>query len=75
MRDLNLVIKGDVQGSVEAVVSELAKIQHPEVRVNVIHQGVGGITENDIMLAAASSGMVVGFNVRPNAETRSVRGA
>jgi translation initiation factor IF-2 len=72
MRDLNLVIKGDVQGSVEAVVSELGKIQHPEVRVNVIHQGVGGITENDIMLAAASSGMVVGFNVRPNAETRAV---
>ncbi|HZT45056.1 MAG TPA: translation initiation factor IF-2 [Gaiellaceae bacterium] len=72
VRDLNLVIKGDVQGSVEAVVSELTKIQHPEVRVNVIHQGVGGITENDIMLAAASNGMVVGFNVRPNAETRSI---
>ena len=72
VRDLNLVIKGDVQGSVEAVVSELGKIQHPEVRVNVIHQGVGGITENDIMLAAASTGMVVGFNVRPNAETRAL---
>jgi translation initiation factor IF-2 len=72
VRDLNLVVKADVQGSVEAVVSELGKIQHPEVRVNVIHQGVGGITENDIMLAAASSGMVVGFNVRPNAETRAV---
>jgi len=72
VRDLNLVIKADVQGSVEAIVSELAKIQHPEVRVNVIHQGVGGISENDIMLAAASGGMVVGFNVRPNAETRAV---
>jgi translation initiation factor IF-2 len=72
VRDLNLVVKGDVQGSVEAVVSELGKIQHPEVRVNVIHQGVGGITENDVMLAAASNGMVVGFNVRPNAETRAV---
>jgi len=72
VQDLNLVIKGDVQGSVEAIVSELAKIQHPEVRVNVIHQGVGGITDNDIMLASASGGMVVGFNVRPNAETRSV---
>src|SRR5712692_5023750 len=67
VRDLNLVIKGDVQGSVEAIVSELAKIQHPEVRVNVIHQGVGGISDNDIMLASASHGMVVGFNVRPNA--------
>jgi translation initiation factor IF-2 len=72
VKDLNLVVKGDVQGSVEAIISELAKIQHPEVRVNVIHQGVGGITENDIMLAAASGGMVVGFNVRPNAETRAV---
>src|SRR5881397_62376 len=72
VQDLNIVIKGDVQGSVEAIVSELGKIQHPEVRVNVIHQGVGGITDNDIMLASASGGMVVGFNVRPNAETRSV---
>ena len=71
VQDLNLVVKGDVQGSVEAIVSELAKIQHAEVRVNVIHQGVGGITENDVKLAAASGGMVVGFNVRPNAETRA----
>ena len=72
VKDLNLVVKGDVQGSVEAIVGELAKIQHPEVRVNVIHQGVGGITENDVMLAAASGGMVLGFNVRPNAETRAL---
>src|SRR5207237_7188458 len=72
VRDLNLVLKGDVVGSVEAAVSELAKIQHPEVRVHVIHQGVGGITENDIMLASASQAMVVGFNVRPNAEARSL---
>jgi translation initiation factor IF-2 len=72
VQDLNLVIKGDVQGSVEAIVSELGKIQHAEVRVNVIHQGVGGITDNDVMLASASSGMVIGFNVRPNAETRSL---
>src|SRR3954471_23546443 len=72
VQDLNLVLKGDVVGSVEAAVSELAKIQHPEVRVNVIHQGVGGITENDIMLASASGAMVVGFNVRPNAEARQL---
>ncbi len=72
VKDLNLVLKGDVVGSVEAAVSELAKIQHAEVRVNVIHQGVGGITENDIMLASASHAMVVGFNVRPNAEARSL---
>ncbi|MDQ2982861.1 MAG: translation initiation factor IF-2 [Actinomycetota bacterium] len=72
VQDLNLVLKGDVVGSVEAAVGELQKIEHPEVRVNVIHQGVGGITENDIMLASASSAMVVGFNVRPNAEARSL---
>jgi translation initiation factor IF-2 len=71
VQDLNIVIKGDVQGSVEAIVSELGKIQHDEVRVNVIHTGVGGITENDVNLAAASGGMVVGFNVRPSAEVRA----
>jgi translation initiation factor IF-2 len=71
VQDLNLVVKADVDGSVEAAVSELQKIQHPEVRVNVIHTGVGGISENDVMLAAASSAMVVGFNVRPNAEARA----
>src|SRR5213080_1324470 len=72
VQDLNLVLKGDVVGSVEAAVSELGKIQHPEVRVNVIHQGVGGITEGDIMLASASGATVVGFNVRPNAEARAL---
>jgi translation initiation factor IF-2 len=72
VKDLNLVVKGDVQGSVEAIIGELAKIDHAEVRVNVIHSGVGGITENDVMLASASGGMVLGFNVRPNAETRAV---
>jgi translation initiation factor IF-2 len=72
VQDLNLVLKGDVVGSVEAAVSELGKIQHSEVRVNVIHQGVGGITEGDIMLASASGATVVGFNVRPNAEARSL---
>ena len=72
VQDLNLVLKADVVGSVEAALSELQKIQHPEVRVSVIHQGVGGITENDIMLASASNAMVVGFNVRPNAEARGL---
>jgi translation initiation factor IF-2 len=72
VQDLNIVIKGDVQGSVEAIVSELGKIQHPEVRVNVIHTGVGAITENDVNLAAASNAMVIGFNVRPSAEVRAV---
>jgi translation initiation factor IF-2 len=72
IQDLNLVLKGDVQGSVEAAVSELQKIQHPEVRVSVIHQGVGGISENDINLASASNALVVGFNVRPSAEARQL---
>jgi translation initiation factor IF-2 len=72
VQDLNLVVKGDVVGSVEAIVSELGKIQHPEVRVQVIHQGVGGITGNDVMLAAASNALVVGFNVRPNTEARQL---
>jgi len=72
VQDLNLILKGDVGGSVEAAVSELAKIEHPEVRVNVIHQGVGPITEGDIMLAATSNALVVGFNVRPNAEARAL---
>jgi translation initiation factor IF-2 len=70
VQDLNIVLKGDVQGSVEALLGELQKIQHSEVRVNVIHTGVGGITENDVNLASASDALVVGFNVRPSAEAR-----
>jgi translation initiation factor IF-2 len=72
VQDLNLVLKGDVGGSVEAAVSELAKIEHPEVRVSVIHEGVGPITESDIMLASTSNALVVCFNVRPNAEARAL---
>src|SRR6187397_3632441 len=72
VQDLNMILKGDVGGSVEAAVSELAKIDHPEMRVNVIHQGVGPITESDIMLASTSNALVVGFNVRPNAEARAL---
>jgi translation initiation factor IF-2 len=68
---LNLIIKADVQGSVEAAEGEIAKIQHPEVAVNVIHAGVGGIAASDVSLAAASNAIVVGFNVRPNAEARA----
>ncbi|MGA9760950.1 MAG: translation initiation factor IF-2, partial [Gaiellaceae bacterium] len=71
VKDLNLILKGDVVGSVEAAASELQKIQHSEVRVNVIQSGVGGITENDVMLASASNALIVGFNVRPNAEART----
>jgi translation initiation factor IF-2 len=72
VQELNLVLKADVGGSVEAARSELQKIEHSEVRVNVIHSAAGGITESDIMLASASNAMVVGFNVRPNAEARAL---
>jgi len=72
VQDLNVIVKADVQGSIEAVSGELAKIRHPEVRVVVIHTGIGGIAESDVMLASASNAIVLGFNVRPNAEARSL---
>jgi len=72
VQELNLVIKADVQGSVEAAIDELGKIQHDEVSVNVIHSGVGGIVASDINLAAASNAIVIGFNVRPNAEAKAL---
>ena len=72
LRELNIIVKADVQGSIEAVAGELAKIEHPEVGVNVIHTGIGAITEGDIMLASASNAVVIGFNVRPNAEARAL---
>jgi len=64
--DLNLVVKADVQGSLEALSDALLKIQHPEVKVRILHSGVGGINESDIMLAAASDAIIIGFNVRPS---------
>jgi translation initiation factor IF-2 len=72
LRELTLVVKGDVQGSIEAVLGELAKIDHPEVGVNVIHTGIGAIAESDVMLASASNAVVIGFNVRPNADARAL---
>ncbi|HSV74820.1 MAG TPA: translation initiation factor IF-2 [Chthonomonadales bacterium] len=63
-RDLNLVVKADVQGSVEAVVGQLYQVSQDEVRLHVVSSGVGNINENDIMLASATGGIVVGFNVR-----------
>jgi translation initiation factor IF-2 len=65
IKDLNLIIKGDVDGSVEALSDTLAGIEHPEVKVNVIHRGVGAISESDVILAAASQAIIVGFHVRP----------
>jgi len=65
VKDLNIIVKADVQGSVEAVKQSLSKLSNEEVRVNCIHGGVGGVTESDVMLAAASNAIIVGFNVRP----------
>ncbi|MGO1713062.1 MAG: translation initiation factor IF-2, partial [Senegalia sp. (in: firmicutes)] len=65
VKDLNIIIKADVQGSIEAVKDALVKLSNEEVKVNPIHGGVGAITESDIMLATASNAIVIGFNVRP----------
>ncbi|HIJ60901.1 MAG TPA: translation initiation factor IF-2 [Nitrospirae bacterium] len=65
IKDLNLIIKGDVQGSVEAIKEAFERITHPEVKVKVIHASVGGINETDINLASASNAILIGFNVRP----------
>ncbi len=66
VKDLNIIIKADVSGSIEAVKQSLLKQSMDEVKVNPIHGGVGGINENDVMLAAASNAIVIGFNVRPS---------
>ncbi len=67
VKDLNIIIKADVQGSVEAVKQSLEKLSNNEVRVNVIHGGVGAITESDVTLADVSNAIIIGFNVRPGA--------
>ncbi len=72
IRDLNLIVKADVQGSVEALCGALSEIDQTEVRVRVIHKGVGAITETDIMLASASNAVVIGFNVRPDAKAKEL---
>lgn len=71
VKDLNIIVKADVQGSVEAVRGLLDKLEHPEVRVRVLHSGVGSITESDILLASASDGLVVGFNAKPETKAKS----
>ena len=65
IKDLNIIIKADVQGSVEAIKQSLVKLSSDEISINSIHGGVGGITETDVMLAAASNAIIIGFNVRP----------
>jgi translation initiation factor IF-2 len=71
VKDLNVILKADVQGSIEALKQSLLKLSTSEVRVNPIHGGVGAITETDVMLAAASNAIIIGFNVRPDSSTKS----
>ncbi|MCY8008539.1 translation initiation factor IF-2 [Bacillus haynesii] len=71
VKDINLVVKADVQGSAEALVAALQKIEVEGVRVKIIHTGVGAITESDIILASASNAIVIGFNVRPDGNAKS----
>ena len=74
IKELKIIVKADVQGSVEAVRQSLEKLSNDEVRVHVIHGGVGAVNESDVMLANASNAIIVGFNVRPDpvaAETPS----
>jgi translation initiation factor IF-2 len=70
--DLNLIVKADVQGSVQALEDSLLKLPQEEVRVNIVRAGAGGITENDVTLAMASDAIIVGFNVRPSAGAREL---
>ena len=72
LKELALVVKADVQGSVEAVKQSLVKLSNEEVAVRVIHGGVGAINESDVMLATASSAIIIGFNVRPDANAKSM---
>ncbi len=72
IKDLNIVLKADVQGSLEALRESLAKIEKTEVRPSIVHAGVGGVTETDIMLAAASNAIVIGFNVRPTPKAKEM---
>ncbi|MBR6322622.1 MAG: translation initiation factor IF-2, partial [Lachnospiraceae bacterium] len=70
VKDLNIIIKADVQGSVEAVKQSLEKLSNEKVHVRTIHSGVGGVTENDVMLAGIDGAIIIGFNVRPDGKAR-----
>jgi translation initiation factor IF-2 len=72
VKELGLVVKADVAGSLEAIEDEIAKLPQQEVKVNIIHRGVGGINESDVMLASASDGVILAFNVRPVGDARQI---
>lgn len=74
VKDLNIIVKADVQGSVEAVKQSLVKLTNEEIKVKVIHGGVGTITESDILLASASNAIIIGFNVRPSTNVTNLAG-
>ena len=71
-KELNIIIKGDVDGSVEALTDSLQKLSTEEIQVNIIHKGVGAITESDVLLASASEAIIIGFNVRPSVSARQI---
>jgi translation initiation factor IF-2 len=71
-KELNIILKGDVDGSVEALTDSFQKLSTEEIQVNILHKGVGAITESDVLLASASDAIIVGFNVRPQGNARSV---
>jgi len=70
LKDLNIVVKADVQGSIEALRQSLLNLKNKEVRVNIVHAGVGAINESDVMLASTSNALIIGFNVRPDTNAR-----
>jgi translation initiation factor IF-2 len=72
VKDLNVIVKGDVQGSVEVIAEDLAHMSTEKVRVRVLHSGVGAITESDVLLASASNAIIIGFNVRPDRNSAEV---
>jgi translation initiation factor IF-2 len=69
---LNLVVKADVQGSLEAILDQLKKLSTEKVRINIIHGGAGAISESDVLLASTSGAIIIGFNVRPNPKTKEL---
>ncbi len=75
VQDINIIIKADVDGSAEAIIGSLKKIQHDKINLKVIHSGVGGINENDVLLASASNAIIVGFNVRVDNKAKQVAAA
>ena len=72
LKELNLILKTDVQGSLEALTEAIKKLSHPEIKINIIHSATGAINETDVMLASASNAIVIGFNVRPDAKVEEV---